>query len=72
MEELRCFLSEEFLSVVVLAVEVDLGRKSNSKSGERPYFIDPKLAKKVKSCKFKATNFEFTSINSKFFCAGEQ
>jgi hypothetical protein len=31
MEELRCFLSEDFLSVVVLAVEVDVGRKLSSK-----------------------------------------
>jgi hypothetical protein len=31
MEELRWFLSEGFLSIVVLAVEVDVGRKLSSK-----------------------------------------
>jgi hypothetical protein len=34
MEELRCFLSEDFLFVVMLAVEVDLGRKLSCKRVE--------------------------------------
>jgi hypothetical protein len=63
MEEFRCFLTEDFLSVVVLVVEVDVGRKSNSRTGGTPYFIDLKLANNFESCKFKATNFKFTTIN---------
>ena len=66
MEEFRCFLS------VVVAVEVDMGRKSNSKRRESLLFIELKLEKKVKSCKIKNSNFELTSINSKFFYVGEQ
>jgi hypothetical protein len=39
MVELRCFLSEDFLSVVILAVEVGIGRKLSSKEGKASYYI---------------------------------
>jgi len=39
MKELRCFLSKDFLSVVVLAVKVDVGRKLSSKEGKASYYI---------------------------------
>jgi hypothetical protein len=39
MEELRWFLSEGFLSIVVLAVEVDVGRKLSSKRWKALFYI---------------------------------
>ncbi len=58
--------------MVVLAVEVNVGRKSNSKRREGLVLWTSKSTeKKVRGCKIKNTNFEFGSINSKFFYVRE-